>query len=101
MADIKNKQAIVKDSPALNKKTKPVIKPDQGIGIDLENGLSTLIAESGLNGQVDLSTLQSFTQISQRRDQLYQLLDQMSNDSTIAAILETYAEDATEYNDNG
>ena len=32
---------------------------------------------------------------------MYQLLDTMAEDPTIAAVLETYAEDATETNDDG
>ena len=48
-----------------------------------------------------MGVIDSFTQISQTRDQLYQLLDTMGDDPTVAAVLETYAEDATEYNDQG
>ena len=48
-----------------------------------------------------MNKLNQFTQVSTRRDQIYNLIDQMAEDPTIAAILETYAEDATEYNDKG
>lgn len=93
--------AVIKDSPSLHKKTKAVPVPEQNIGITLNAGVADIISELGTASKVDLSVLNSFTQVSQRRDELYKLLDMMGEDPTIAAILETYAEDATEYNDNG
>lgn len=93
--------AVVKDETAYNKKIKSMPKPEHGIGIDLNQGIATNVATAGESSQIDLSVINSFTQVSQRRDQLYKLLDQMCEDSIIAAILETYAEDATEYNDAG
>lgn len=104
MAEQYNNQedsAIVKDSPSIHKKTKAVPTPEQNIGITLDSGVADVISELGTASKVDLAVLNSFTQVSQRRDELYKLLDTMGEDPTIAAILETYAEDATESNDAG
>jgi len=59
------------------------------------------IIQAGTNNLLDISSLDAFTNISQSRDQVYALLDTMCQDSTVAAVLETYAEDATEPNDQG
>lgn len=93
--------AIVKDSPALNKVTKPVPAATPDIGINTDNSIADIIAAAGLTDKVDIGVINSFLQISQRRDELYKLFDTMGEDSTVAAIIETYAEDATEYNDKG
>jgi len=48
-----------------------------------------------------LTSLSSFTTISQSRDQVYNMLDTMSEDPIIAAALNIYASDACEPNENG
>lgn len=104
MPGIKDKEtAIVKDSDALHKKTVTIPAPQQNIGIDLSKSILDNIIGQGTSGtgNLDLSTLNSFTGMASSREQVYQLLDTMSEDSIISAILETYAEDATEYNDEG
>ena len=58
-------------------------------------GIADKIADMGTSSKLDISKINSFTQIAQSRDQLYMLLDVMSNDPTVAAVIETYAEDAT------
>ena len=93
--------AIVQNSELLNKKIKSVPKPKvNNTGLS-DLGIATKIAEVGSTSQIDMGVIDSFTQISQARDQLYQLLDTMGDDPTVAAVLETYAEDATEYNEQG
>lgn len=109
MAEIENQKdrAIVQDDSVYNKPTQSVPRPQPNIGIDTDNTLIKNIVQSNEDGktgqasQLDLSAINSFTQVSQKRDEIYKLLDSMSQDSTIAAILETYAEDATEMNDSG
>ena len=105
MADINNNlnsdSVIVKDDELLYKKTQAVPKPVERQDVDTEGKFLKDFAEAGIKGQVDMSNLNSFTHASQSRNQVYDILDSMCEDSTIAAILETYAEDATEYNDKG
>ena len=43
----------------------------------------------------------SFTSISNARDQVYQLIDTMCNDSAVSAIVRTYTDDVCEMADNG
>ena len=89
------------DDDLYNKKIEPQSMPDPQIGIDLDNDLLYNIVDAAQVEQVDLNKLQSFTSVSRNRNELYDTLDYMAQDTTLASVLETYAEDATEMNDNG
>lgn len=93
--------AFVTNDDSLHSTVKAVPVPDKEIGIDLKNTVIDSIVDSVQANKVDISAIESFTQVSQSRDQIYNVLDDMGNDSTLAAVLETYAEDATEPNDKG
>ena len=93
--------AFSKNDKLLNKKIEPVSTPSMEIGIDLENTVMSNIADTVETSQLDINALNSFTQVSRSRNEIYDVLDDMGNDSTLAAVLETYAEDATETNDAG
>lgn len=99
--NLEDSQAFIDDSAAHGKTAEPVPKPNKEVGIDIENKFLSNIAQAGIASQIDISTLQSFTRVSQSRNQIYDTIDTMCEDSLISAILETYAEDATEYNDQG
>ena len=89
------------NDPIYYNKTKatPVTPPE--IGVDLNNSMLYNIANAGVAGVLDLSMIDGFTRLTDRRDQLYELLDTMYEDSIIGAVLRSYCEDATERNDNG
>lgn len=89
------------DDSLYNKKVEPQSKPDPQIGIDLDDDLIHNILDANQVEQVDLNSLQSFTSVSRNRNELYDTLDYMAQDTTLASVLETYAEDATEMNDAG
>lgn len=93
--------AFQSDDKLYNTKINPVPTPPMEIGIDLENKVMSNIADTIETSQFDVGALNSFTQVSQSRNEIYDVLDDMGNDSTLAAVLETYAEDATETNDQG
>ena len=93
--------AFIKDDPSLHKPIEAVPSPDKEIGIDLNNTVIDTIMNTIETNKVDMNAIESFTQVSQSRDRIYDILDDMGNDSTIAAVLETYAEDATEPNEIG
>lgn len=96
--------AFEQEDQLYNKQINPIPKPEKEIGIDLSDSILFNIINSqdqGINSQFDVAALQNFTNISRNRNQLYDTLDYMSQDSIISAILETYAEDATEANDAG
>ena len=101
MADNENNSVFVNDSDLYYKKTNAVPKPETNIGIDVSDVFYDNLIEAGLASQLDISKINSLTQVSQSRDQIMQLLDTMGQDPIIASALEIYAEDATEYNANG
>ncbi len=96
-----NDSAIVKDSDQLGKKIKVQPTPPTDIGTETNNEFLKQIADAGISSQLDLSEINKFTQVGQSRNQMYTMIDSMCQDAIAAAILETYTEDATEYNDKG
>ena len=93
--------AFVPDDNIMGKTPKVEPVPEKQIGIDTDDKFYKNIIQAGINNQLDMSALDSFLTTARSRDQVYSLIDDMSEDSTIAAVLETYAEDATEVNENG
>ena len=83
------------------KKIEPVAPPATQIGIDLDDELLKNIVGGIESNQIDINSLNSFTQVSRNKSELYDTLDYMSQDTTLASVLETYAEDATEMNEHG
>ena len=95
------KDKFIQDSEKVGTKINPVPVPETKIGVDTTNEFFKDIANLGDSASIDISSLNTFTQLSQNRETLYQVLDTMAQDSTVAAILEIYAEDATETNERG
>ena len=95
------KDKFIQDSEKVGTKINPVPVPETEIGVDTANEFFKDIANLGDSASIDISSLNTFTQLSQNRETLYQVLDTMAQDSTVAAILEIYAEDATETNERG
>ena len=71
------------------------------LDIDVKKTLVDNIIEAGLSSRLDIAKLENFTSISNSRDQIYQLIDTMAQDSSVSAILKTYAENVCEPADNG
>ena len=85
----------------IGKKTKAVPNEKVDIGIDMNNTLAKNIID-GIDGSyVDLAKLEAFTNVSQTRENIYKLIDTMSQDSTISSVIETYSEDTVDTNDKG
>lgn len=102
MAELENKDSVViNDEEVYNKKTIPTVPPKKDNGIDLTNSLYSNIIEAGLSSHIDMSSLSSLNTRAEDRNQMYNMYDAMCEDGTIGAVVETYAEDATETNDNG
>lgn len=89
------------DENSYGVKVQSIPKPEKNIGIDTNEVFFDNIVNAGLSSSLDITALESFSQVSQSRDQIYAMLDTMAKDSMVSAVLETYAEDATEYNDSG
>lgn len=96
-----NKSVFVDDSVNMGKKLTPTPAPDLNIGVDTDNKFYENIYKAAIGEALDINALNSFSQVSQSRDQIYSLIDTMAEDSTIAAALELYTEGATETNDDG
>ena len=67
MTDLNN-NAFIDDASQYGRKTKPVPVPEKNIGIDTNNSFFADIIDAGESGQLDISKLESFTQISQSRE---------------------------------
>lgn len=96
-----NKTPFENDEGIYSKPTKAVPAPEKNIGVDTDSELLDSIVTAGTSSQLDISALESFLNVSRGRNAVYNLLDSMGEDSQISAVLESYAEDATEYNANG
>ena len=89
-------------SSLIGNQAKPaVLDSTTKLDIDTKKILVDNIIDAGLSHKLDSGALENFTSISNSRDQIYTLIDTMSQDSSVAAILRTYAEDVCEPADNG
>ena len=96
-----NDSVFINDEENYNKKLTPVAAPERKRDIDLNNTLYDNIIQAGISSQLDLNAFNSLNQNAEDRNQMYNLFDTMCEDGSIGAVVETYAEDATERNDNG
>lgn len=82
-------------------RVKPIYNADPEIGIDTEKTFIDNIIGAAQVGSLDISSIDALSQSAQNREQLYNMIDSMAQDDVIAAVLETYAEDAVQTNDKG
>lgn len=82
-------------------KIKPVPKKDPEIGVDTTDNLSSLLLDGVATSQIDLSSIDSFSNVAQTRESVFNLIDTMTEDDRVSAVLETYAEDTVETNEAG
>lgn len=71
------------------------------IDIDTKKKIVDNIIETGITGGLNTAAIESFTTISNNRDELYQCVDTMARDASVSSIIRTYAEDVCEMADNG
>lgn len=102
MENLENENSvIVRDEEIYNKKSKPVPTPDKKKDIDLDGAFYENIIDGSINNVLDINSFTSLTNTAQNRNELYNVYDNMCQDGTISAVIETYSEDATERNDKG
>lgn len=89
------------DPDIYNKPIESKPLPKKEIGIDTTDAFMDDIVTAATSNQLDTASIEQFTRVSQGRDSIYALIDTMCEDSMIAAVLETYTEDATETNEAG
>ena len=91
---------IIRDEQSYNREIKPTPKPPINIGIEGDRIYQDII-DASEHSQLDISAIEQFGATSQRREDVYQVLDTMGEDTLIASALEIYASDVTETNDDG
>ena len=102
MAETKTKKSSKSKSSLIGNQAKPVVLDSTTkLDIDTNKVLIDNIIEAGLQSKLDISAIDRFTYISNARDQVYQLIDTMCNDSAVSAIVRTYTDDVCEMADNG
>ena len=102
MAETKIKKTSKSKSSLIGNQAKPVVLDSTTkLDIDTDKVLIDNIIEAGLTSRLDVSEIDKFTSISNARDQVYQLIDTMCNDSAVSAIVRTYTDDVCELADNG
>ena len=102
MAETKTKKPSKSKSSLIGNQAKPVVRDSTTkLDIDTNKVLIDNIIEAGLQSKLDISAIDKFTSISNARDQVYQLIDTMCNDSDVSAIIRTYTDDVCEVADNG
>ena len=82
-------------------KVVPTPLPDRINDIDTHGTLYDNIITASDNNILDLNAISSFTAVSQRRDDLYNMIDIMCEDPIIAMALDIYTADCCETNDKG
>ena len=101
MPDFEKETAFVTDDSIYNKTTVPVVSPERKKDVDLDNSLYDNILGASVSSQLDLNNLNALNIVAENRNQMYNIYDAMCEDGTINAVVETYAEDATERNETG
>ena len=99
MEDRENK-AIVDDEKIYGSPTKAVPVPEPNIGLEDKHSVVNEILEVSDSSQVNTQVLNEFLDTSKRRDNQYDLIDEMCNDSIPAAILELCTEDTITSNED-
>ena len=93
--------AFVQDDELYGKKITSSVPPDRKKDVDLDKTLYQNIIGAADSSSLDLTAFNSLTNTANNRNELYNMIDSMCEDGTISAVVETYAEDATERNDYG
>ena len=102
MAEEKEIKSKKPKSSLIGNQAKPtVLDSTTKLDIDTNKVLMDNIIEAGLKSTLDTAALEQFTSISNSRDQVYQLIDTMCQDSAVSSIVRTYTEDVCEPAESG
>ena len=97
-----NKPKKKQSNPLVGSQAQPTtLDNTTALDIDTKGTLADNIIEAGISSKLDITALENFTSVSNSRDQIYQLIDTMAQDSSVSAILRTYAEDVCDPADDG
>ena len=70
------------------------------VDIEVDKDLAQQLSDASLDTEL-LSAINDFREISDNRAEQYDAFDEMEKDGTISAVLQMYADDATQYNLDG
>lgn len=94
-------EVFVQTDDLYGKQLNPQAPPERKRDVDLDKTLYTNIIGAAEASALDINSFNSLTYTANNRNELYNMIDSMCEDGTISAVVETYAEDATERNDKG
>lgn len=81
---------------------KAVPTPQPNTGVDSANSVVNLVSDDEMyNSSLNTELLESFRTSSDNRENLFKIYDEMGSDPIISGALDLYAEDSTEYNEQG
>ena len=90
-----------KSNEFINTTVQPTKRRGPEVGMDTGKSIVGNILDAVEIGSFNASEINSLMQTAQTREQTYELIDSMAQDDVIAAVLETYAEDTVETDENG
>jgi len=90
-----------KSNKLVGKKARPVPTEKPEIGVDLEGQHMLKLLDAAENGNLDTPALESFNSTAQSREYIYNFIDSMALDDRVSAVLDVYASDCVETNDDG
>lgn len=90
-----------KSNEFINTTVQPTKRRGPEVGMDTGKSIVGNILDAIEIGSFNASEINSLMQTAQTREQTYELIDSMAQDDVIAAVLETYAEDTVETDENG
>lgn len=89
------------DKEFIGKKAKAVPVEEPEIGVETNNSTMMKLLDAAEEGNLDTASLESFNSASQSREYVYSFIDSMALDDRVSSVLEVYASDAVETNDDG
>lgn len=89
------------DKEFIGKKAKAVPVEEPEIGVETNNATMMKLLDAAEEGNLDTASLESFNSASQSREYVYSFIDSMALDDRVSSVLEVYASDAVETNDDG
>lgn len=101
MVEHMSKKTIFNDQIDYENKTIAEPRPTKISDIDTDRQFINNIIDAASSSTLDTNRLNSFSNVSRSRNELYNLLDMMAEDPVIASALDIYASDVCEPNDLG
>lgn len=101
MVEHMSEKTIFNDQIDYENKTITEPRPTKISDIDTDRQFINNIIDAASSSTLDTNKLNSFSNVSRSRNELYNLLDMMAEDPVIASALDIYASDVCEPNDLG